>query len=156
MTVRRTVVALVILTLAIGVGVLGYLHIEARNLDDLRETAVASATRYTEELATYDFADPAANLDRVTASSTDEFAGNYRDVSTKLQELLTSGQGTATGHVVTAGLIDMSDDHATVAVFLDQQVSNLAVPDGRTDSSRMVIGLERNDDRWLLDSAEPR
>lgn len=156
MTLRRTTTALVILALTTGVVILGYLHLGDRRLEDRRSTALASATQYTEELATYDFGDPAANLDRVTAGSTEEFAGTYRDVSTKLQGLLTSGQGTATGHVTTAGIVEIDDEHAVVAVFLDQEVRNLSVPEGRTDSSRMVIGLERHGDRWLLASAEPR
>lgn len=156
MTLRTRAVALVIAALTMGVAVLGYLHLDDREQNDLRSAALASATQYTEELATYDFNDPGANLDRVTAASTAEFAGTYRDVSTKLQDLLTTGQGTATGHVVAAGIVELSDDRATVAVFLDQQVRNLAAPDGRTDSSRMIIELERNGDRWLLASAEPR
>lgn len=156
MTVRKSVAALVILALATGVAVLGYLHLGDRKLDDLRATALASATQFTEELATYDFDDSGANLERVTAVSTDEFAQTYRDVSGKLQGLLTSGQGSSTGHVVTAGIVEIDDRNALVAVFLDQEVRNLSVPDGRTDSSRMVIGLERVGDRWLLASAEPR
>ncbi|WP_020111029.1 hypothetical protein [Rhodococcus sp. 114MFTsu3.1] len=156
MTLRTRVVAAVIAALTVGVAVLGYLHLNNRDQNDLRSTALASATQYTEELATYDFGDPGANLDRVTAASTEEFAGTYRDVSTKLQDLLTTGQGTATGHVVAAGIVELTDDRATVAVFLDQQVRNLAAPDGRTDSSRMIIELERSGDRWLLASAEPR
>lgn len=156
MTLRRIVIALVIVALTSGVVILGYLHLGDRRMEDRRSTALASATQYTEELATYDFDDPASNLDRVIAASTEEFAGTYREVSTKLQGLLESGQGTATGRVTTAGIVEIDEDNAVVAVFLDQEVRNLSVPEGRTDSSRMVIGLEHDGDRWLLASAEPR
>ncbi|WP_156376380.1 hypothetical protein [Rhodococcoides yunnanense] len=50
----------------------------------------------------------------------------------------------------------MDTGSAVVAVFLDQEVRSLTVPDGRTDSSPMMVGLTRLDDRWLLASAEPR
>lgn len=155
MTIRRGIALLLFVALVVGVAVLGYLYQGSRTMDGLRTEALDSARQYTEELSTYDYATPTTNLDRVIASSTDDFATDYRDVSTSLTDLLTQGQGRATGHAVTAGIVEIDGEHAVVAVFLDQEVSNLAVPDGRTDSSRMLIGLERSGDRWLLASADP-
>ncbi len=156
MTRRRGAVAAAAILVAAALAWLGVSYAEHRELDRLRVSALESATTYTEGLATYDFDDPDANLDRVTSTSTEEFAGTYREVSASLQDLLTSGQGQATGHVTAAGIVELDDSNAVVAVFPDQQVRNLTVPDGRTDSSRMLIGLARVDDRWLLDSAEPK
>ncbi|SNS53323.1 hypothetical protein [Rhodococcoides kyotonense] len=156
MTLRRSAVALLVAVLAASVAVLGYLVVQNREMDDLRTIAVASATQYVEELATYDYTDPSGNLDRVTASSTADFAASYRDVSDKLTGLLSQGQGQATGHVTSAGVVELSSERAVVALFLDQSVRNLTVPGGRTDSSRMLVSLERDGDRWLLASAEPR
>ncbi|OAK55559.1 hypothetical protein [Rhodococcoides kyotonense] len=156
MTLRRIVAAMIATTLVAAVAVLGYLVVQNRTMDELRSTAVASATQYTEQLATYDYTDPTANLDAVTSSSTADFASSYRNVSDKLTGLLSQGQGQATGHVTSAGVVELSSEHAVVALFLDQSVRNLTAPDGRTDSSRMLVRLERDGDRWLLASAEPR
>lgn len=155
MTAKRGAVGVLVMMAVALCAWLIYDNTEYRERDRLRASAIESATAYTEGLATYDFDDPAANLDRVMSTSTDEFAGTYREVSASVQDLLTSGQGQATGHVVAAGIVDLDDARAVVAVFLDQEVRNLAVPDGRTDSSRMMIELVRDGDRWLLDSAEP-
>lgn len=156
MTLRKVAVAAAVLAFALSIAVVGYQYQSNRTTEKLRADALTSATQYAEGLATYDFDDPTANLDRVTAASTEEFAGTYRDVSTRLQELLVAGQGRATGTVTAAGLVELDDERAVVAVFLDQDVRNLSVPDGRVDSSRMLIGLSRVDNRWLLSSADPR
>ncbi|QPG48420.1 MULTISPECIES: hypothetical protein [unclassified Rhodococcus (in: high G+C Gram-positive bacteria)] len=47
-------------------------------------------------------------------------------------------------------------DRATVLVFLDQDVKNVAVPDGRVDATRFLITLDRVDDRWLLQGADAK
>ena len=48
----------------------------------------------------------------------------------------------------------VSGDTAIVLVFLDQEITNVTVPDGRVDSSRMVVTVVRDGDRWLLDDAQ--
>ena len=114
----------------------------------------SSYTRLVEQLATYDHADVDANLDAVVAESTPGFAERYSEVSEGLRELLTSGQGTSAGTVTHAAVESVDGDSAVVLVFLDQLVTNVTVPDGRTDASRMVVTLQRDGDRWLLDNAE--
>lgn len=95
-----------------------------------------------------------ANIEAVVADATPEFADRYREVSEGLRELLTNGQGTSTGTVTHAGVQSVDTGSAVVLVFLDQEITNVTVPEGRVDASRMVVTLVRDGNRWLLDSAE--
>ncbi|HMT50717.1 hypothetical protein [Dietzia sp. UBA5065] len=150
----RVVTTLVVVALLVACGYLGYLVWQGRHLDELRRSATEDASRLVVQLATYDHQDVDANLDAVVAEATPGFADRYREVSEGLRELLTSGQGTSTGTVSHAAAQSVDDDRAVVLVFLDQEVTNVTVPDGRMDSSRMVVTLVRGGDGWLLDAAE--
>lgn len=148
------VVVIVVLALLAACGYLGYLVWQDRQHDDLRRSASEDASRLVVQLATYDHTDVGANLEAVTAEATPGFAERYREVSAGLTELLRSGEGTSTGTVSHAAVQNVDDNSAVVLVFLDQEITNVTVPEGRVDASRMVVGLTRDGDRWLLDSAD--
>lgn len=150
---RIAAIVLVVALLA-ACGVLGYLVWADHREDRLRASAVEDATRLVEQLATYDHTDVDANLDAVAAEATPEFAERYREVSEGLRELLSSGEGTSTGTVLHAGVESLDPDRAVVLVFLDQEITNVTVPEGRVDASRMVVTVVRDGDRWLLDEAQ--
>lgn len=148
------VVTLVVVALLVACGYLGYLVWQDHRDERLRASAAEDASRLVVQLATYDHTDVEGNLDAVTAEATPEFAAQYREVSDGLAELLSSGEGTSAGTVTHAAVESVDDQSAVVLVFLDQEVTNVTVPDGRVDASRMVVGLSRDGDRWLLDSAD--
>ena len=95
-----------------------------------------------------------AAANAVAAEATPGFADRYREVSDGLRDLLASGEGTSNGTVSHAAVESVDGDTAVVLVFLDQEVTNVTVPDGRVDSSRMVVTVVRDGDRWLLDDAQ--
>lgn len=150
----RGITTVVIVVLLVAVGVLGFLLWQDHRRDELRRTAAEDATRLVVQLATYDHTDVDANLDAVVAEATPGFADRYSEVSEGLRELLSSGEGTSTGTVTHAAVESVDGDTAVVLVFLDQEVANVTVPDGRVDSSRMVVTVVRDGDRWLLDDAQ--
>lgn len=150
---RVASVALVVALLA-ACGWLGYLVWADQREDDLRRTATEDASRLVVQLASYDHTDVDANLEAVVAEATPGFADRYREVSDGLRELLSSGQGTSSATVTHAGVQSVDDERAVVLVFLDQEVTNVTVPEGRVDASRMVVSLARDGDRWVLDAAE--
>ncbi|MEU5844019.1 hypothetical protein [Rhodococcus sp. NPDC047139] len=121
-----------------------------------REEAVTKAREYAVTLGTYDYRSFDENLAAVSANSTEEFAAEYDGVAGDLRGLVENGRGTSTARADHAGLETFDGDTATVLVFLDQDVKNVVVPEGRTDATRFVITLKRVDGRWLLDGAEAR
>lgn len=150
----RILAVVVILALLAATAVLGYLLWQSNQQDALRRAATDDASRLVVQLASYDHTDVDANLAVVTAEATPDFAERYREVSEGLRELLASGEGTSTGTVTHAAAESVDDERAVVLVFLDQEISNVTVPEGRVDSSRMVVTLVRDGDRWLLDDAQ--
>ncbi|MBX4170985.1 Mce-associated membrane protein [Rhodococcus pyridinivorans] len=122
----------------------------------LREEAVAEAREYAVVLGTYDYRSFDDNLAAVTANSTEEFAARYDSVAGDLRGLVENGEGTSTARADHAGLESFDGEVATVLVFLDQDVKNVVVPEGRTDATRFLITLKRIDGRWLLDGADAR
>ncbi|MFD4369042.1 hypothetical protein [Rhodococcus sp. NPDC058521] len=153
---RRAAVPCLVVVLAAATAFFGYQYYRYGHLEELRTSAVDAASRYTVDLATYDYNQKDANLDTVAAQSTPEFGGKYREVASQLQGILAQGEGVAKGSVPYAGLVSLDADRAVVAVFLDQEVRNVMVPEGRTDVSRMIVTLVRSDDRWLLDAADTK
>ncbi|MDX2357481.1 hypothetical protein [Dietzia sp. PP-33] len=150
----RLLGAAVVAALLVACGVLGYLVWQDHREDELRRTAADDASRLVVQLASYDHTDVDANLDAVTAEATPEFAERYREVSDGLRELLSSGEGTSVGTVPHSAVESVDPESAVVLVFLDQEISNVTVPEGRVDTSRMIVTLVRDGNRWLLDSAE--
>ena len=153
-TGRATVGVAVVVLLAVAAAVLGFLLLQEHRQDDLRRSAAEEASRLVVQLATYDHADVDANLDAVAAEATPGFAARYREVSDGLRDLLASGEGTSTGTVSHSAVESIDGDTAVVLVFLDQEVTNVTVPDGRVDFSRMVVTVVSDGDRWLLDDAQ--
>ena len=151
---RRIAGVLMIVALLAATAVLGYLAWQNHRDDELRRTAAADATRLVTQLASYDHTDVDANLDAVVAEATPDFAERYREVSDGLRELLASGEGTSTGTVSHAAVESIDEERAVVLVFLAQEVANVTVPEGRVDSSRMVVTIVRDGDRWLLNDAQ--
>lgn len=150
----RMIATAVIVILLLAVGALGYLLWVEHRQDELRRSAAEDASRLVVQLATYDHTDVDANLDAVVADATPDFADRYREVSDGLRDLLSSGEGTSTGAVSHAAVESIDGDTAVVLVFLDQEITNVTVPEGRVDSSRMVVTVVRDGDRWLLDDAQ--
>ena len=153
---RQWIVKGLVLVLAIAAGVFAVLWWRADSADRLRTEALDSAREYAITLGTYEFQSFDASLAPVTEISTDEFAQKYNTVAGELRSLVENGQGSSVARADHAAVETVDGDRATVLVFLDQDVKNVAVPEGRTDATRFLITLEREGDRWLLDGADAK
>lgn len=150
----RWAVVVLIAALLAAAAFFGFRWWQAEEDAALRAEAVTKAREYAVVLGTYDYRSFDDSLAAVTANSTPEFAAKYEGVAGDLRGLVENGQGTSVARADHAGLENLDGGTATVLVFLDQDVTNAVVPDGRTDATRFVITLKRVDDRWLLDGAD--
>jgi Mce-associated membrane protein len=150
---RWAVIASIVALLA-AAAFLGFRWWQAEEGAALRAEAVTKAREYAVMLGTYDYRTFDESLAAVTANSTAEFAAKYEGVAGDLRGLVENGQGTSVARADHAGLESFDGETATVLVFLDQDVTNAVVPDGRTDATRFIVTVERVDDRWLLDGAD--
>ncbi|MEE2030814.1 hypothetical protein [Rhodococcus chondri] len=152
---RRVVLAVIVL-LVLAAAFSGFRWWQAEEVASLRAEAVGKAREYAVALGTYDYQSFDESLAAVTANSTAEFSEKYNGVARDLRGLVENGQGASVARADHAGLESLDGDVATVLVFLDQDVKNVVVPEGRTDATRFLITLKRVDGRWLLDGADAR
>ncbi|MBD8507921.1 hypothetical protein HT102_15640 [Hoyosella sp. G463] len=142
---------------AVIAAVLGFLYWDATSNGEaaLREEAVVAATEYGTLIGTYDHSDLKANVESVRAISTDSYAEEYETISTELEAAVAAFEATSVGTVTHAAVESISEDSATVLVFLDQDVNTNQLEEQGITVSRLVMTLAREGDRWLLDGAEP-
>ncbi|AKE88292.1 MULTISPECIES: hypothetical protein [Rhodococcus] len=154
--VRRWLTPALIVLLAAAAGFCGFRWWQAEQTEGLRADALDRAREYAIALGTYDYQHFDDALAAVTDVSTGEFAEKYRSVAGDLRGLVENGHGVSVATVSHAAVETLDADRATVLVFLDQDVKNVAVPDGRVDATRFLITLARVDDRWLLQGADAK
>jgi Mce-associated membrane protein len=90
----------------------------------------------------------------VLDGATGEFKDMYSQSSTQLRQLLIDNKATAHGVVVESAIQSESKNKVVVLLFVDQSVSNTAVPDPRIDRSRVKMTMELVDGRWRASKVE--
>lgn len=156
---RRRPVLLTVLVggLVLSLGLAGWFGWQVRadnRLDDARRQAVATAQTYAVNLTTYDHAQLEADFARVLENSTGAFRVEYTAASESLRELIARFQATATGKVLSTAVVSVETDRAELLLFVDQTVNNTNTEQPRIDRTRMRMGLEKQDGRWLISSLD--
>lgn len=152
------IVPVVILAaLAVVLGALaGWQWWEQRHLDSLRDEAVETTRDYAQTVASFDYQNLDANRDKIAGMSTPEFTGQYNKMVDALRSLVTDGQGQATATVANIGIQSIDDSNAVVLAFVDQEAKNVIAPEGKSQKYRMVVTLDRDDDRWIVGNVETK
>jgi Mce-associated membrane protein len=132
----------------------GWLLYQQHQTDVAAEQALDAATKYAVVLTSIDTNALDQNFTEVLDGSTGEFKDMYAKSSTQLRQLLVDNKATAHGVVIDAAVKSATKDKVEVLLFVDQSVSNLAVPDPRIDRSRIKMTMEKVDGRWLASQVE--
>ncbi|WP_164910604.1 hypothetical protein [Mycobacteroides franklinii] len=171
-TVTIIVAAVVTAFAVAGCGLLGWkLVADRRATPDLsgewrttliRDREVHEAGRQAQD-ASVDFILALMNVDyrdldrqrsAVLEKSTGQFKKTYENSSAQLRQVLAENKSKAEGKVTASAIQSESVDKVVVLLFVDQSVSNVAVPDPRQDKSRVKITMEKVDGRWLASDVE--
>ena len=139
--------------LAVGGLVLAAVLLSRPSDVELRESAVAAGTRYTEFLTTYDARTLEEDVARMAAVSTEEFAEEYRRTVEELRPRIAEQQATSTGTVVGSGVERLEGDTATVLVAVDQELTSSG-QEPRTEANRVRLRLVREDGSWVVADVE--
>lgn len=150
----RGALAAVILALIAGAGVLGWKFYEQRSVVQAGEQAQAAAVAYAQVLTSIDSNKVDENFNQVLDGATGEFKDMYSQSSIQLRQLLIDNKASAHGVVVESAVQSASPDKVVVLLFVDQSVSNTAVPDPRIDRSRIKMTMELVDGRWRASKVE--
>lgn len=157
---RRTPVALVV-----GVGVLLLALLAAaivgsillRGYDEratARAAALAAARQEALNLTSIDGRDIEADLERVLDGATGQFKTDFAQRSADLKKVLAENNVIAEGRVLEAALVRADTESATALVVVDSSVKNKAAPQGRSNTYRMQLDLERHNGRWLTSTLQ--
>ncbi|OHU26790.1 hypothetical protein BKG76_07290 [Mycobacteroides franklinii] len=171
-TVTIIVAAVVTAFAVAGCGLLGWkLVADRRATHDLsgewrttliRDREVHEAGRQAQDasadfilaLTNVDYRDLDRQRSAVLEKSTGQFKKTYENSSAQLRQVLAENKSKAEGKVTASAIQSESVDKVVVLLFVDQSVSNVAVPDPRQDKSRVKITMEKVDGRWLASDVE--
>ncbi|WP_342216605.1 h domain protein [Nocardia asiatica] len=137
-------------------GVNGYRYWDAREAEQSRKDAVATAGRTVEAMFTY----TPQTVDTELPKSADNLTGDFRaDYLTLITQQIAPGakekQLTVTATTQAGGVISADRSRAQVLLFLNQVMTSKDTPQGTTTGSRVRVALTKSDSRWLVESVTP-
>jgi Mce-associated membrane protein len=120
------------------------------SLNSARTSALTAAKSYAVDLASYNYKSLDQNFGKVLNESTPTFKQDFTQSTDALKTAFTRYRASASGTVVSAGLVSATSTSAVVLVFLNQTVRNTLQKSKSTTESRVEITLLRSDGRWLI------
>jgi Mce-associated membrane protein len=153
---RRLLLALCVLGLLL-LAALAALALQLRSYEQVeadREAAVSAAQQSALNLTSIDNEDFQADVKRVLDGATGAFKTDFEARSKELATVLAENEVASEGKVIDAGLVRYDERNATALVVVDSNVKNVAVPEGRVNTYRMRLTLERQGDQWLTSMLE--
>ncbi|MCV7431941.1 tetratricopeptide repeat protein [Mycolicibacterium bacteremicum] len=148
------VIAVVIVALLGLSGFLGWLVWQDHRVDQAAQQARDAAASYAQTLTSIDADKVDENFDQVLAGATGEFKDMYSQSSMQLRQLLIDNKAAAHGVVVESAVQSATPDQVVVLLFVDQSVTNAAVPDPRIDRSRIKMTMQKVDGQWRAANVE--
>lgn len=145
---RRSVLPLLLVASLALSGFLGWKQWQEHQVKVAGQQAQQAAIKYAQVLTSIDSNNVDENFRQVLDGATGEFKDMYTHSSVQLRQLLIDNKATAHGVVVDSAIASASTDKVVVLVFIDQTVTNMAVPDPRIDRSRIKMTMDKVDGRW--------
>ncbi|WP_020668786.1 hypothetical protein [Amycolatopsis nigrescens] len=150
-----TLLAAALLLAAVGAGVtFALLFKDKAEVDSAANAALGTARSYAVTVTTYDYQNLDRNFADVLDGATGEFKDQYTGASGTLRQLIQQAKATAKGTVIDAGVKSAGADRVDVTLFVDQSVTNAAAAEPRVDRNRVLMTLERHQDRWLVSNLQ--
>ncbi|ALR13546.1 hypothetical protein MYCSP_21420 [Mycobacteroides saopaulense] len=149
-----TAAAVVVIAIAAGTAVIGRLYEEQRTEERSSREALAAAQEFANVMINVDSTKLDESSSNTLDRSTGDFKKKYSESSTTLRQVMIENKAKATGVVVDSAVKSATADKVEVLLFIDQAVSNVAIPDARMDRSRVQITMEKVDGRWLASDVE--
>lgn len=140
---------------AVAMGVDSVLALRAEHRESAgREAAAAAATSQVTGLISVSRRTTAAEIDRLKAGATADFAAELAEQSTALRRALQSRKITSTGSVASAGVVAWSPAKARVLVAAVGKVATGSPQSTTPRAYRLQVDLRRIDERWLVSDME--
>lgn len=119
-----------------------------------QSAAAAAASAEVERLIGVSSATSQEDLDELLDGATAGFRSELEAQADGLRKALTDNKVTATGDVVSAGVVKLHGGRATVIVAAAGTVKNTKTPKAEPRNYRLRVDLEQSGDRWLVSGLE--
>lgn len=149
-----TAAAVVAIAIVAAAVIIGRLYEQQRIEDRSSREALAAAQEFANVMINVDSAKLDESSSKTLDRSTGDFKKKYSESSTTLRQVMIENKAKATGVVVDSAVKSATPDKVEVLLFIDQAVSNVAIPDARMDRSRVQITMQKVDGRWLASDVE--
>jgi len=146
--------ALVVVALLAVAGNRGLAWQDERQLATDEKDAAAAATAEVEGLIEVSGATSEEDLDKLLDGATAEFRAELEAQADRLRKALSKNKVTATGEVLSAGVVKLEDGRATVIVAAAGTVENTKTAEAEPRNYRLRVDLQQDGDRWLVSGLE--
>lgn len=146
--------ALVVVALLAVAGERGLAWQDERQRATDEKDAVAAATAEVEGLIEVSGATSEQDLDKLLDGATAEFRTELEAQADRLRKALTKNKVTATGEVISTGVVKLENGRATVIVAAAGTVKNNKTAEAEPRNYRLRVDLQQDDDRWLVSGLE--
>ena len=151
---RRLLVGSVLTALLVVVGERGVTWQEQRQRVSDAKAAASAATAEVRGLIGIGGSTSKADLDDLLDGATGQFRAELEAQAGQLRKALVANKVTATGDVVSAGVVDVEDGRATVIVAAAGTVRNSKTAEAEPRSYRLRVDLRSDGGRWLVSGLE--
>ena len=149
-------VAVVILALAVGAGMLSWKHHQDKQVDDRALEAKEFAEKAVVRLLAYTPENVSSDLDSESRLLTGSFKKDYRDLVTEtIAPAAEKSKVTTKADVVSAGVISASANRVDLLLFLNVTSTTAADKTPQVNGSRIEVRVERVDGRWRIAKMDP-
>ena len=145
---------LVVVALLVVAGQRGLSWQDERQRATDEKDAAAAATAEVEGLIQVSGATSEQDLDKLLDGATAEFRTELEAQADRLRKALSKNKVTATGEVISTGLVKLEDGRATVIVAAAGTVENDQTAKAEPRNYRLRVDLQQDDDRWLVSGLE--
>lgn len=146
-----TVLVLALLALA---GWRGLAWQDARDRLSDEKAAAAAASAEVEGLIDISGATSDADMARLLDGATADFRSELEAQADRLQKALAANRVEASGEAVSAGVVELDGDRATVIVAATGTVRNKSTRAAEPRNYRLKVDLVRSDGDWLVSGLE--
>lgn len=148
-------ISTVALVAVLVAGAVGVWQLRSSHREQTRDAAVLEVARQVAaDLVTVGSENPRADVERILDGTTGELRQQFADVADAFTTVLDQGAVSATGEVPSAGIVEVSEDSATVIAAVIAVVSNNESPEGQRRAYRMQLTVDNVDDRWAVSNME--
>ncbi|TWG91557.1 Mce-associated membrane protein [Nocardioides sp. J9] len=152
---RRSLVLLAATLVLLGLSVeRGLAWSDERQRASDAEEVVAAASAEVAGLVDISSSTSEADLDALLDGATAGFRTELEAQAEQLRKALVDNKVTATGEVVSAGVVELGEDRATVIVAAAGSVRNKSTKKAEPRNYRLRVELSEVDEKWLVSGLE--